>query len=257
MSGTSRASGCPRRSARYPPSDWHSHPRSPHAVREGLRYRLAGALGGALGTALLATVRFRTLHRERYDALTQREQPVLCALWHGRLLPLTYFHRHYGIAAMISQSKDGEHIARIVEKWGIEAVRGSTSRGGAAALREVARRIRAGQSVAITPDGPKGPRQRVQPGIIAAAQLTGAPILPVVAGCTRAWWPGKWDRFCIPKPFSKVLVLYGEPRLVPRDTRPSEFARHALELENELNAMLEQVDRQVQVPGREFRENAS
>jgi lysophospholipid acyltransferase (LPLAT)-like uncharacterized protein len=214
-------------------------------VRAGLRYAIAGSIGSALATALLATVRFRTEHRERFEAMAARGQPMLFALWHGRLLPLTYFHRDLGVAAMISQSKDGEHIARIVGKWGIEAVRGSTSRGGAAALREVARRIRAGQSVAITPDGPKGPRQRVQPGIIAAAQLTGAPILPVVAGCTRAWWPGKWDRFCIPKPFSRVLVLYGEPRHVPRDASQSDLARYALELENELNAMLEQVDRAV------------
>jgi lysophospholipid acyltransferase (LPLAT)-like uncharacterized protein len=107
----------------------------------------------------------------------------------------------------------------------------------------VARRVRAGQSVAITPDGPRGPRQRVQPGVILAAQLTGAPIIPVVAGCTRAWWPGSWDRFCVPKPFSRVVVVYGVPRHVPRELEDAELRRYMEALEQDLNALTEQVDR--------------
>jgi lysophospholipid acyltransferase (LPLAT)-like uncharacterized protein len=211
-------------------------------MRQGLRYALAGTVGHALASALLATVRFRSEQRERFDTLIDQGEPVLFALWHGRLLPLTYFHRHRGFAAMVSRSKDGEYISRIVEKWGFEVVRGSTSRGGLTALRDVSRQIRAGNSVAITPDGPRGPRQRLQPGVILAAKLTGAPILPVVAGCNRAWWPGSWDRFCIPKPFAEVVVLYGEPRYVPRDADDAELARHAAALERELNGMIERVD---------------
>jgi lysophospholipid acyltransferase (LPLAT)-like uncharacterized protein len=212
-------------------------------VRRGLRYVLGGLAGRLLASALLSTVRFRTEHRERFDRYAERGEPVLYALWHGRLLPLTYFHRHRRIAAMISRSADGEYIARIVEGWGFDAVRGSTSRGGGEALREVARRARHGQSVAITPDGPRGPRQRVQPGVVLAAQLSGAPILPVVAGCSRAWWPGGWDRFCVPKPFSRVTVVYGEPRYVPRDLAESEFRRHIEELEREMNVLMQRVDR--------------
>jgi lysophospholipid acyltransferase (LPLAT)-like uncharacterized protein len=212
-------------------------------VRRGIRYRLGGLLGRLLATALLTTVRFRTEKRERFDRFADRGEPVLYALWHGRLLPLTYFHRGRGIAAMISRSADGEYIARLVAGWGFEAVRGSTSRGGGEALREVARRIRGGQSVAITPDGPRGPRQRVQPGVVLAAQLTGAPILPVVAGCGRAWWPGGWDRFCIPKPFSRVVVVYGEPRHVPRELGELDLRRHMDELEQEMNELTERVDR--------------
>jgi lysophospholipid acyltransferase (LPLAT)-like uncharacterized protein len=212
-------------------------------VRRGIRYRLGGLLGRLLATALLITVRFRTEKRERFDRFADRGEPVLYALWHGRLLPLTYFHRGRGIAAMISRSADGEYIARMVAGWGFEAVRGSTSRGGGEALREVARRIRGGQSVAITPDGPRGPRQRVQPGVVLAAQLTGAAILPVVAGCSRAGWPGGWDRFCIPKPFSRVVVVYGEPRHVPRELGESDLRRHMDELEQEMNELTERVDR--------------
>jgi lysophospholipid acyltransferase (LPLAT)-like uncharacterized protein len=212
-------------------------------VRAGLRYTVGAWLGRLLAGALLGTVRFRSENRERFDHYADRGEPVLYALWHGRLLPLTYFHRGRGIAAMISRSADGEYIARMVEGWGFEAVRGSSSRGGGEALREVARRVRAGQSVAITPDGPRGPRQRVQPGVVLAAQLTGAPIIPVVAGCTRAWWPGGWDRFCVPKPFSRVVVVYGVPRHVPRELEDAELRRYMEALEQELNALTEQVDR--------------
>lgn len=212
-------------------------------MRTGLRYVLGGGAGRLLFSGLLSTVRFRAEHRERFDAYADRGEAVLYALWHGRLLPLTYYHRHRNIAAIISQSEDGEYIARVVEGWGFTPVRGSTSRGGGEALREVVRRVRAGQSVAITPDGPRGPRQRVQIGILVAAQLTGAPILPVAAGCSRAWWPGGWDRFCVPKPFSRVVVAYGEPRTVPRECSEAELGRHAERLEREMNALIERVDR--------------
>jgi lysophospholipid acyltransferase (LPLAT)-like uncharacterized protein len=219
-------------------------------MRDGWRYALAGLAGSALGSALLATVRFRHEAGEEPGRAMPGRRPVLYALWHGRLLPLTYFHRNRGIAAMISRSKDGEYIARIARAWGFDPVRGSTSRGGSGALREIARRIGAGQSVAVTPDGPRGPREKVQPGVVAAARLTGAPILPVAAACTRAWWPEGWDRFCVPKPFSTVFVAYGEPRYVPRDADRAELDRHAAELEEALNALLEMVDRRAGGDGR-------
>jgi lysophospholipid acyltransferase (LPLAT)-like uncharacterized protein len=209
------------------------------------RYAAVGFSGRVLANALLATVRFETRYRERFDAFADRGEPVLYASWHGRLLPLTYLHRHRGIGALISQSEDGEYIARIARGWGFDPIRGSTSRGGREALREIVRRVRAGQSVAITPDGPRGPRQKVQPGVVLAARLSGAPILPVAAGCARAWWSGGWDRFCIPRPFSRVEVVYGEPRTVPPHATEAEVRSAMLELERDMNMLTEQVDRGV------------
>lgn len=209
----------------------------------GLRYALAGTVGRWLVDALMATCRFRVERGERYERFVAAGEPVIFAVWHGRLLPLTYHHRERGIAALISQSGDGEYIARVVEGWGYEPVRGSSSRGGREALRSLVKRARRGQSLAITPDGPRGPRQKLQPGIITAAQLTGLPIIPLAGGASRAWWPGGWDRFCVPKPFARVRVLYGEPRYVPRDAGEAELRRHAAELEVEMNAMIEEVDR--------------
>ena len=208
-----------------------------------LQFRLVGTLGRWLLDALMATVRVSVEHGERHDRLRDAGEPILYALWHGRLLPLTYHHRHKGIVALISQSADGEYIARVVQGWGYETIRGSSSRGGGKALREIVKRLRGGRSLAITPDGPRGPRQRLQPGIITAAQLSGAVILPLAAGASRAWWPGGWDRFCIPKPFARVTVLYGEPRRVPRDADGAEVRRFARELETDMNALIEEVDR--------------
>jgi lysophospholipid acyltransferase (LPLAT)-like uncharacterized protein len=212
-------------------------------VSKRFRYALGGFLGRALLGALFTTVRFRVRNPERFQYFADRGEAVVYALWHGRLLPLTYFHRGRGIAAVISRSADGEYIARLVRGWTFDPIRGSSSRGGREALGEVVRRVQSGQSVAITPDGPRGPRQRLQPGVIRAAQRTGAAILPVVAGCTRAWWPGSWDRFCIPKPFSTVEVWYGQARKVPADATPEEMERLARGLEADMNAMVEQVDR--------------
>ena len=212
-------------------------------MRTGLRYWLAGTVGRRLVDLLMATVRFEARHADRYLRYRERREPVIFAVWHGRLLPLTYFHRRQGISAMISSSADGEYIARVVEGWGYRAIRGSTSRGGSGALRSLVQEARAGRSLAITPDGPRGPRQKLQPGVITAAQLTGLPIIPLAGGCNRAWWPGSWDRFMVPKPFSRVVVEYGEPRHVPREATPEELDRHARELEEELNGMIEELDR--------------
>ena len=205
--------------------------------------RVVGGAGRWLSNALLGTVRFEVEHGERLAEFHDRGEPVIFSLWHGRLLPLTYFHRRLDVTAIISRSRDGDFIARLVEGWGYETARGSTSRGGRQALTGLVRAIRSGRSVAITPDGPRGPRQRLSTGVLTVAQMTGAPIIPVGCGASRAWWPGGWDRFCVPKPFARVRVRYGHPRRVPRGASPEEIARHAQELEREMNAMIEELDR--------------
>lgn len=207
-----------------------------------LRFWLAGTVGRWLIDALMATVRFNVDGGEEYRELAAAGQPVIFAVWHGRLLPLTYFHRHRNITAIISRSEDGEYIARVVEGWGYRTVRGSTSRGGSGALRSLVKAARAGESLAITPDGPRGPRQRLQPGVITAAQLTGLPIIPIACGASRAWWPGGWDRFCVPKPFARVRVMYGATRRVARDASEEDLRQHARELELELNDMIRKAD---------------
>ena len=156
-------------------------------MKEGMQYRLGGRAGQLLLDAILHTARFEVEGDERHAELVAQKQPVIYVLWHGRLLPLTFMHRHRNVAALISQSKDGEYISRIVRHWGYDPVRGSSTRGGSAALRGLVRAARAGQSLALTPDGPRGPRQKMKAGALLVAQLSGLPVQPISAGCGRAW----------------------------------------------------------------------
>ncbi|MGH7474730.1 MAG: lysophospholipid acyltransferase family protein [Longimicrobiales bacterium] len=211
-------------------------------MRAKARYRLAGWLGQHMLDALLATARFEVSGADAYRRYWTRGSPVIFVLWHGRLLPLTYLHRHQGIGTLISRSEDGEYIARIVERWGYTTARGSSTRGGAAALRELVRCARAGRSLAFTPDGPRGPRERVKPGVLTAAQLAGIPLVPIAGGTDRAWWFEGWDRFLVPKPFARIRVAYGEPLEVPRAADAPQLTALATELERRLQELMQQVD---------------
>ena len=204
-------------------------------------YWFAGALGKHLLDALLATVRFKVMTPE--PKRLAAEKGVIYTLWHGRLLPLTYYHRNQRIATLISQSSDGEYIARVVERWGYTAVRGSSSRGGGPALREMVKLSRAKRSLAITPDGPRGPRQKLKPGVLTLAQLTGLPMIPMSASATRAWWvDAKWDLFLVPKPLATVFVRYADPVYVPRNLSEAQLSEIAADVESTLTRLTDETD---------------
>lgn len=202
---------------------------------------LAG-IGGAALDALMRTTSVRTEGEENFRAFWDKGQPVVFTLWHGRLLPCTYHHRHQGVVTLISQHRDGEYINRVVRKWGYTTVRGSSSRGGLDALRELVRHLRAGRSLAITPDGPRGPREKMKPGPLLAAQLAGAPIVPVVSGASRASYFGGWDRFMIPHPFARLQIAYGPALDVPRRAGEAELRAIAAEVEARLGVLMRRVD---------------
>ncbi len=183
-------------------------------------------LSGVLGAAIAmhrATLRVEKLHLERYQDLKSRGVPILFALWHGRMYLSIQAHRNQGIVTMASQSKDGELIARWLERNGYVVVRGSTTRGGGQALREMVRQVRSGRHAALTVDGPKGPARVVQPGVVQLARLTGAWILPITSSASRPHFFSSWDRYLLPWPFSKAVVAYGEPFPIAEDA-PDEAA---------------------------------
>jgi lysophospholipid acyltransferase (LPLAT)-like uncharacterized protein len=159
-------------------------------------------------------------------------------LWHGEMLPLLWYHRNQGVAVLVSEHTDGELIAQILGSMGYRTIRGSTSRGAGRALIGVVRTLREGGDVAITPDGPRGPRHKFAPGAAVAAQRSGAPIVPTVAHVDRYWKLKTWDGFMIPKPFARITVSYGQVAHV-RAGSPREAADDAARLEELMHAARE------------------
>jgi lysophospholipid acyltransferase (LPLAT)-like uncharacterized protein len=191
----------------------------PEGTTGRVKYTLAGAAGALTLSALLGTTRVEPVNTEAYERFHRRGQAVVFALWHGRILPPTYRHRNRDIVTLASRSGDGEYITRVLHYWGFDVVRGSSSRGGDTALRELIRKVRSGRSVAITADGPRGPREQMKHGVLQIAQITGAPLVVVGTAASRAWRLDSWDSFMIPKPFSKLRVVYGDAVFIPRDLK--------------------------------------
>jgi len=207
---------------------------------DALRFWLAGWAGWAVIRLLMATVRIQVVDGEDHPARLAREgTPPILMSWHGHLLPLVYHHRNQGAVALASEHRDGEYITRVLAHLGFGAARGSSTRGGSRGLRDLVKAARAGRILAITPDGPRGPRHRVKGGALVAARLTGHPILPMVADADRGWNLSSWDRFLVPKPFTRVRIVYAPPFLVPREADDTELERLAGVLEAEMERIAE------------------
>ncbi len=162
---------------------------------------------------------------------------VIIALWHQRFLPaLAYASRlrKFKPCVMISQSEDGDLIAPLAKRLGIEPVRGSSSKGGKKALATILKALNKNPVAVHIVDGPKGPKGVVKPGLIKMAQISGATIIPFFASTEKAWAIKSWDRFLIPKPFSKVMLRWGEPFFVPRHVDAEAFETLRKDIEDKL-----------------------
>jgi lysophospholipid acyltransferase (LPLAT)-like uncharacterized protein len=151
-------------------------------------------------------------HQEHLAAV--RGKAFVFLLWHDALLPLLWHHRGEGVVILVSEARDGRYLAEYGRHLGYREVTGSSTRGGVRALLGAVNALEGGIPVAVTPDGPQGPRRELKPGVLVAAQKAGVPVLPIHAGASRAWRLRSWDRFMIPKPFARVLICYGPPFLV-------------------------------------------
>jgi lysophospholipid acyltransferase (LPLAT)-like uncharacterized protein len=200
----------------------------------------------ALGFRLLQILA-RTLRYEMDDRAGVLGKPVegnyIAALWHNRLLLISFvlkkfFPQRPG-AGLISASRDGDMIADATRRFGFDVVRGSSSRMGASALLELSEVLASGRDVLITPDGPRGPAYELGPGIIFLAQKTGAPVVPVNMEYSSCWRVKSWDRFIIPKPFSKVRVIIGQPQRISSTSSDEEFERERLRLQNVMMSLVE------------------
>jgi lysophospholipid acyltransferase (LPLAT)-like uncharacterized protein len=173
---------------------------------------------------LRASVRVRHHGDSRQRAWEAAGERFILAFWHRHLLLMPYSYNGERISVLVSQSRDGELIARTVARFGIDASRGSSSRGGAQGMRSLLRKAGEGYDLAFTPDGPRGPAGVVQPGVILAAAATGWPVQPVALAATRCRRLRSWDRFVVPLPLSTVHFVYGEPLTVARRADPGAAA---------------------------------
>ena len=211
-----------------------------------IKYFLVGIFGSIFIRLLASVITIKEIPGKHPEELKRQGKKVIFAFWHSLILAPIHVGRNFGTKVLISQHSDGEYIARVIQRLGYKVVRGSTTRGGARALLSMIKKIKEEEdSLAITPDGPKGPRFIVQPGIIFLGQKTGYPILPVSLGLTKYWELPSWDRFRIPKPFSKAVLIYGEPITIPPKLEKSEVEEYRKLLEKTLNEMGIEADRMV------------
>lgn len=206
--------------------------------------RVAARLVWMLVHGVTATIRFR-LEDPRGVLAAAAGGPLIVCTWHNRLaLSLIAYERWVRIispnrrlAALVSASRDGALLARVLELFDVQPVRGSSSRRGPQALLELTSWSERGLDVAITPDGPRGPRYRVQEGVLAVAQLTGIPIIPAAINVSRKLSAGSWDRFQIPLPFARAELVIGEAVNVPREAGNEEREEIRRRLEDRLMAL--------------------
>jgi lysophospholipid acyltransferase (LPLAT)-like uncharacterized protein len=196
-------------------------------VPEAARWhgRLAARIIALVARLLAASLRWRWTDHSFFND-TGSEQRAIFAIWHNRLaLSLILYHRHVArcgtrrrLAALVSASRDGGLLARVLELFDVVGIRGSSSRRGGQALRELVSAAGRGCDLAVTPDGPRGPRYEPHPGVVSLAQITGLPIVPVSFRLGWKWTLRSWDRFQIPVPFSRCEVVFGEPIWVSEAT---------------------------------------
>lgn len=173
---------------------------------------------------LAASLRIMVRGADHLVPFWRERRPLIYAVWHGRILMIPWMNarlrRTHGarrVRVLASRSPDGELVARYVRHFGLDVVRGSSSRGGVVALRQLAATLAAGEDVAVIPDGPRGPRCRLQPGIVALAALSGAPVVPLAFAASPARCLPTWDAFLVPMPFARCAAVFGGPTFVARE----------------------------------------
>jgi lysophospholipid acyltransferase (LPLAT)-like uncharacterized protein len=211
-------------------------------IAEGTKWRLIGITGKLFLDFLFL---FSSVERQGYSAVAPiiASRRFIFAFWHSRILLLCYLYKRLKAAIMVSNSADGEVIAQILKRHGHKTIRGSTHKGGLKALRQQIREMRTcTRPGVVIPDGPQGPRHKVQIGVILLAQKTGCPIIPIAYSVKRCKIFNSWDRFMLPMPWTKGIVTYGRPIWVPMNADAVALNQCANQLEQELNRITAMAD---------------
>ncbi len=214
----------------------------------------AAWLAAVLLRMVVWSLRWREEGAEPIRALHAAGQPIILAFWHGRLALIPEAYRRIGgqrVKILISEHRDGELIAQVMSHWGYEAVRGSSRRGALKGAKGMVRAARTGYDLAITPDGPRGPREELQAGVLELARWTGLPVVPVTFSTAWGQEFSSWDHFLFPWPGSRAVVLWGEPLHVPADTAPADLQRMQGELQAVMRAQRRRADQLIGAKGHE------
>jgi len=189
------------------------------------------------------TIRWDHDHLTNLEPLYQKGDPFIVALWHNRIVmtPLFWPYKKR-VTVLTSGHRDGQLVSQTIAKFGFDAIHGSSEQGGSQALRTIIRELRAGKIIAMAPDGPRGPRMRLKPGIITMARLSGVPIIPVCYSTQRKRFIKSWDRLLVPFPFGRGKVIWGEPVHVSKDIDRDGEERVRVDLETRMNEMAEETD---------------
>lgn len=185
------------------------------------------------------TLRFELINAGPVIEGKKKGKNYIFAFWHSQFFVMPHFYRlklgNSSVSVLTSLSRDGEYISRVIEKFNFTAIRGSTSRGGEAAIRLLLRQLQEGNDITIAPDGPRGPRHQVRPGIITLAQLSECPIIPVGYKTTHKKILNTWDRFIIPYPFATGKFIVGNPISVPREASDTQKQEARIKLQSILS----------------------
>jgi lysophospholipid acyltransferase (LPLAT)-like uncharacterized protein len=188
------------------------------------------------------TMRFEEIHPEIPRFFFRGGTPAIGAFWHGRLLMMPYVYKGNQLSFLVSSHRDGQVVGKALERFGFHAILGSTTRRSFSAFKQMVRAFQHGSDIAITPDGPRGPRYHAQIGVIELAKLTGRPIVPVSFNASRRKIFKTWDHFLLPYPFSKGVFIWGEPIAVDPNGDRAHFEERRALLEKRLNELTERAD---------------
>ncbi len=206
-------------------------------ARDSWRYRARIRVIAFLGAGLLRVLGLTWRIQTRGDSPFGRG-PFVGALWHQGLFAAAIVWKGRGIAVPVSRSRDGDQIEAVLQALGFaESPRGSSSRGASSLLRAMIRRVRDGETLAMLPDGPRGPAGEAKPGVVALASSAAVPLVPVGIAASPAIRFGSWDRAILPRPFARVRCVYGSPLDVPKKTRGDELEALRVTLEDELHRL--------------------
>jgi lysophospholipid acyltransferase (LPLAT)-like uncharacterized protein len=191
---------------------------------------------------LCKTLKIIYSNREVLDELIKQKKNYIVAFWHGTMLLPWYLHKNQNLVALISKSKDGDLLAKLLKKWNYTIVRGSSTEGGNIALGIMIDYARNFRSVAITPDGPKGPARKLKAGAVIAAKKSGVPLVLLGIGIQKKKVLKSWDNFEIPMMFSRVHAVYSNPVFIEADLNYDETSKMISRCEMKLNELQDNAD---------------